>query len=238
MLIPVYSPEYRLVLFDNRSTGQSDKSDVPLTIEMMAGDLVGLLDAIGIDSAHIRGISMGGMIAQEFALHYPERVISLALACTYCGGPHSIPLNAEAKKLFDIEQMPKLTPEERGREIFRLAMTREFIDKNPGIFQQLEAVLMQNAQEFIMALSKQWPAVMSHDTYERLPEIKAPTLIIHGDADQIIPAENSRILASRIPGAELVIFKNTGHMLVEAGDELNRITLDFLKRHRSSGKGG
>ncbi|MCK4273585.1 MAG: alpha/beta fold hydrolase [Dehalococcoidales bacterium] len=237
MLIPVYSPEYRLVLFDNRGAGQSDKPDVPYTIEMMAGDLAGLLDAIGIDSAHIRGISMGGMIAQEFTLRYPKRVGSLILASTYCGGPHSIPMDAYTMRLIDMEQMQKLTPEERVKEILRLGMTQEFIDKNPGFFQQMEEFLMENARQFIMATSKQLPAVLNHDTYEQLPEIKSPTLVIAGDADQMIQTENSRILASRIPGAELVIFPNTGHMLIEAGDEVNKITLDFLRRHRVTKQG-
>lgn len=232
--IPVYSPEYRLILFDNRGAGQSDKPDVPYTTEMMADDLAGLLDAIGIDSAHIRGISLGGMIAQHFALRYPKRVRSLILASTSCGSPHSIPLDAYTMRLFDIEQMQNLTLEERVKGLLRKSMTQEYIDKNPGLFQPLEAFMMEKAHQFIMATTKQGPAALNHDTYERLPEIKAPTLVIAGDVDQMIPAENSRILASRIPNAELVILKNTGHVLVEAEDEANRIMLDFLKRHRRS----
>jgi len=81
-LIPSLSNDYRVVAFDNRGTGQSDKPDIPYTIEMMAGDATGLLEAIGIDAAHVFGVSMGGMIAQEFALRYPGKVISLILGCT------------------------------------------------------------------------------------------------------------------------------------------------------------
>jgi pimeloyl-ACP methyl ester carboxylesterase len=77
---------------------------------------------------------------------------------------------------------------------------------------------------------------MRHDTYERLPEIKVPTLVVAGDADRIVPVENSRLLASRIPNAELVILKNMGHSFnLEAADEANKVILDFLRRHRSSG---
>ena len=81
---------------------------------------------------------------------------------------------------------------------------------------------------------RQSEAVMGHNTYERLPEIKRPTMIVHGDNDQIIPVKNATILASRIPGAEIVIFPNTGHMLLESMNELSRLTLDFLKRHSTT----
>jgi len=89
-LIPTYSHEYRLVLFDNRGIGQSDRPDMVYTTAMMSDDLAGLLDGIGIDSAQIRGVSFGGMIAQEFALRHPKRARSLILAATYCGGKHSV----------------------------------------------------------------------------------------------------------------------------------------------------
>jgi pimeloyl-ACP methyl ester carboxylesterase len=88
--IPTLSKKYRVIAFDNRGIGQSDKPDIPYTMAMMAADIAGLLDIIGIDAAHVFGISMGGMIAQHFALNYPQRVISLILGCTYCGGLHSI----------------------------------------------------------------------------------------------------------------------------------------------------
>ena len=94
--IPGLSQEYGVVAFDNRGTGQSDKPDIPYTMEMMAGDIAGLLEAIGIGAAHIYGVSMGGMLAQEFALRYPGMVISLILGCTTCGGSHSIMPDAEA----------------------------------------------------------------------------------------------------------------------------------------------
>jgi 3-oxoadipate enol-lactonase len=231
--IPIYSQEYRLILFDKRGEGQSDTPDIPYTTEMMADDLAGLLDVIGIDSAHIRGISLGGMIAQQFAIHYPKRVKSLILMCTYCGGPHSI-LPEETTRLTDMGQMQKMTAEERARETIRLAITKEFLDKNPGVLQRMMAVMTEHPI-ITYGTYRQGQAVKAHNTYKRLPEIKVPTLIIAGEADRLMPVENSKIMASRIPGAELVILKNTGHMLMEAGAEVNKLTLDFLKRHRTSG---
>jgi 3-oxoadipate enol-lactonase len=232
-IIPVYSPEYQVVLFDNRGAGKSDAPDIPYTTKMMADDLAGLLDVIGIDSAHIQGASMGGMIAQEFVLRYPKRVRSLILSCTYCGGPHSI----LPEETITLSMGLDISPDELARRMIEISITPEFKAKNPALIQQLIAV-MHNALAPSVGMMRQGQAVKSHNTYLRLPEIKAPTLVIHGDADRALPAENSRIIASRIPGAELVILKNAGHLLVEAGDEPNRLILDFLKRHRGLKKQG
>jgi pimeloyl-ACP methyl ester carboxylesterase len=233
--VPVFSQRYRVVAFDNRGSGQSDKPDVPYTMETMAGDLAGLLDTIGINVAHIFGVSMGGMIAQHFALRYPERVSSLILGCTTCGGPHSIVPDAEAMTvLADFEHMQKLTPEERVREMIPFLMSQEFIDKNAGLLREVIAKMMEHLAPLHGAM-RQAHAIWGHDTYERLPGIGVPTLVIAGDADRLIPVENSRILASRIPRAELVILKNMGHgFITEAADEANEVVLDFLRRHHRS----
>jgi 3-oxoadipate enol-lactonase len=229
--IPVYARKYRLVAYDPRGAGRSDAPDIPYTTEMMADDLAGLLDAIGIDSAHILGASMGGMIAQQFALRYPQRVRSLILACTKFGGPHEIPVDAEILEYW--EHPKQLSPEDSIMQSLRLQMSQEFVDKNPGLIKQiitkaLESPPPVNPQSGM----RQVQAIIGHDTYDRLPEIKAPTLVIHGDADRMSPVGNAKILASRIPNAELVILKKMGHaFMIEAFDESNRIMLDFLKRH-------
>jgi 3-oxoadipate enol-lactonase len=225
-LIPIYSRDYRLVIFDNRGVGQTDKPDVTYTTQLMADDLAGLLDAIGIDLAHMHGTSMGGMIAQEFALRYPNKLRSLILAVTHCGGAHSIlPQSA------DMSQLYKLSPKPAAEAMLKLCITEEFISERPDFFQRLLAFTVEHP--FVQSsLQKHAQAVASHNTYDRLPEITAPTLILAGDADRIVPVDNSRILETRIPNAERVIFKNAGHMLVEVGDEPHRVTMDFLKRHR------
>ena len=194
---------------------------------MMSEDLAGLLDAIGIDSAHIRGISFGGMIAQEFALRHPERVRSLVLTVTSCGGPNSV--MAPSADMLDIQQLP---PKEASEALLRWFITEEFIERNPFVFQQLVGFAGEHPAD-PASLAKHTEAIASHDTYDRLPEIAVPTLVLAGDADRVIPVENARILASRIPNAELVILKDAGHMLIEAAHEADRVTLDFLKRHRT-----
>jgi pimeloyl-ACP methyl ester carboxylesterase len=232
MHVPVFSREYRVVTYDPRGAGRSDAPDNPYSMEMMADDLAGLLDVIGIDSAHILGLSMGGSIAQHFALRYPKKVISLILGCANCGGPHFTISNDP--EVIDFFQNPKeLSPEEGAMRMFRLTMSQEFIDKNPGLMKRnIEELLKHPAPP--QGQIGQWQANMGHDTYAKLPEIKVPTLVIHGDADRIVPVENGRVLASRIPGAELAILSKMGHLFsCEAFDESNRIMLDFLRRHRT-----
>jgi pimeloyl-ACP methyl ester carboxylesterase len=230
MHIPIFSREYRVVAFDPRGAGRTDAPDIPYTTEMMADDLAGLLDTIGIESAHILGTSMGGMIAQYFALRYPKRVRSLILACTGFGPTHGV--HTTDPEIIGALQHPKvLSPEENIKQTLRLTMSQEFIDKNPGLIKQMIVKSLKHPAP-PQGQMRQAQAVTGTETYERLPEIKAPTLVIHGSADRTLPVENARILASRIPGAELVILEKMGHLFIcEAFDESNRIMLDFLKRH-------
>lgn len=234
-LIPRLSKEYRVIAFDNRGTGRTDKPKTAYTMKMLAADARGLLDALGIDRAHVFGVSMGGMIAQEFAINYPDRVISLILGCTQCGGKNQIVPTKEAFAFLFSPEMAKLPVSERARQTTPWLWNQEFIDKHP------EAV------EWYVGITTKYPtpthgyacqaqAIMGHDTYERLPQIKAPTLVIAGDADRIIPAGNSEIIASRIPGAELVMLKNSGHgFFGDGAAEAIPAILDFLGRH-SKGK--
>jgi pimeloyl-ACP methyl ester carboxylesterase len=235
--VPVLSKKYRVVAFDNRGVGRSDKPDTPYTMGMMAGDIAGLLDIIGIDAAHIFGISMGGMIAQHFVLNYPERVISLILGCTFCGGVHSIQPEPEPMAaLFDFERLQKMTHEEVTRQAMPFCYSQEFIEKNPDIIEERVAKQLEYPTPGHGAM-RQAGAIMGHDTYELLPKIQLPTLVIAGDNDRLIPVENSQILASRIPEAELVILKGAGHeFFIEDAEEVNKTILDFLGQHKKGGK--
>jgi pimeloyl-ACP methyl ester carboxylesterase len=231
--IPVFSQEYRVIAFDNRGSGQSDKPDIPYTIEMMAEDTAGLLEAIGVNAAHVFGVSMGGMIAQEFALRYPQKVISLILCCTTPGGRNSVIPDEEAMTfLSDMERRNGMTLEEQARELLPFLFTQKFIDENQKRVDEFIAGMLEYVTP-LHGYQRQWGAIMGFNAYDRLPQIKTPTLVISGTTDRLIPVENSRIIASRIPGAELVIFENMGHgFLAEALKEANKTVLDFLRRHR------
>ncbi|MBN2463160.1 MAG: alpha/beta fold hydrolase [Dehalococcoidia bacterium] len=228
-LIPPFSKEYRVIVFDNRGTGRSDKPEAAYAMKMMAADARGLLDAIGIEAAHVFGVSMGGMIAQEFALNYPDRVISLVLGCTQCGGAKAVPPTPEALAFLFSTEMAKLSVAERARQTAPWLWSKEFINKYPeAVEAYVEITSKYPTPPHGFACQAQ--AITGHNTYDRLPEIKAPTLVIVGSGDRIIQPENSKILASVIPGAELVIVPNAGHGFTESL-EATKAILDFLKRH-------
>lgn len=223
--------EHRVIMFDNRGTGRSDKPDIPYTAEMMTGDIIGLLDCIGISVTSIFGVSMGGMIAQEFALRYPGRVKNLILGCTSCGGPNAVRSTPEAAAfLFDPERA-KLTDEEKAYATIPWLWNQDFIDAHPEAVKRYVATTTEHPTP-PHAYMCQANFLMTFNSYNRLPKLKAPTLVICGDKDRLIPFENSQILASRIDGSELVILKNAGHGFIsDSAEESSRTIIQFLKRH-------
>ena len=148
------------------------------------------------------------------------------MSVTCCGGPHSIlPESA------DLTRLGNLSPKAAAEAMLRLFITDEFISENPDFFQQLVAFTVEHSFSQT-SLQKHTQAITNHNTYDRLPGITVPTLILAGGADRIIPADNSILLKKRIPNAELIIFKNAGHMLVEAGNDPHQVAIDFLRKHQ------
>lgn len=238
--VDFFSPEYRVVVYDSRGVGRTDKPDTPYSMDMLVGDAAGLLERLGIASAHIYGVSMGGMVAQELALRYPELVSSLVLGATTCGGGHAaMPSQETLQKLFGIMT---LSPEEAVKVATSVTFSPTFIERHPD---KINDWLIKGAESppSPMGFKRQAEAAAGFDTYDRLPQIRVPTLILAGTADQLIPSDNSRILASRIPNAKLVLFEGAGHgYLWEAEKEANRTVHDFLRKHsthpRTEEKGG
>jgi 3-oxoadipate enol-lactonase len=231
--VPALSLKYHVITFDNRGTGRSDKPDVPYTMQMMAADVAGLLDSIGIGAAHILGYSMGGVIAQEFALTYPERTLTLILSCASpAGSPDVILPEPQIMALmFDPETITRLTPLEWSGKLLGCMCSQEFLDSHSHLVDEVVARQSEHPTP-LHCIMRQVEAMLTAYTYDRLPEIKAPTLVIGGTADRITPCDNLRLLASKIPNSELVILENLGHgMFIEGADETNRVILTFLKRH-------
>ena len=228
-IVPIFSSTHKFVLFDTRGAGQSDKPDAPYKMEMMANDLAGLLDIIGIQSAHIRGSSMGGMIAQHFVLQYPERVRSLILACTSCGSTLTRLFGTEMKEYFDLLLQDKVSVSEFVTQSLKLSATEGYLNDNSGFIKWLSPMTETPLPSYVW--KHYFRAMSNHDTYDKLQEIKVPTLVLHGEMDNVIPAENARIMASQINGAELTILPNTGHILLEAGSRPTEIVLDFLNKN-------
>jgi len=230
VILPRLASRFNVIIFDKRGTGRSDKPDIPYTAEMLTGDITGLLDAIGIGAAHVFGVSMGSMLAQELALRYPQRVKKLVLGCTTCGGPHAVKLSPESMAfLFDPERA-RLSDEERALSTVPWLWNEDYIAGHPEAVKRYVATTTQYPTPAHGYMS-QANFILTHDTYDRLPDIKAPTLVLTGAKDRLISPENSRILASRIPGAELVIFENAGHGFIsDTADESSETIIKFLER--------
>ena len=228
--IPTFSREFRVIAFDNRGAGRSDKPAVRYTITLFADDTAGLMDALGIESAHVYGQSMGGFIAQELALRHPQRVRTLVLGSTSCGGRQAIVGSPE--NLAIMGMMNVLGPREAAEKGLTLLYGDEFIRRHHDdlVERSLREAELRSPSD---AFGRQVQAAIRHETFGRLPDIRCPTLVITGSDDKVVPADNSRILAQRIPGAELAILPDAGHgYLVEKAAESNAIVLEFLRRHR------
>jgi 3-oxoadipate enol-lactonase len=219
---------HTVISYDNRGTGLSDKPNEPYSIALFASDAVGLLDALNIPRAHVFGVSMGGMIAQELAIHYPQRITSLTLGCTTPGGKHAVAAPPESLKA--LEGRAGQTPEEAAREGWKLSFSEEFIRTHRVELEaHLPRVLAHVTPRF--AYERHFQATMTLRVYKQLKEITAPTLVVTGRDDVLIPAANSEMLAREIPGAELAIFDNAGHGFVTAAREpFLRVFKDFLVR--------
>jgi pimeloyl-ACP methyl ester carboxylesterase len=178
------------------------------SIAMLADDTAALMDHVGFGSAYIIGVSMGGMIAQEFALRHLQKVRSLVLGCTTPGGPKAVRLGGDA--LSNAYSTKPLSAEERGKALAEAAFTKGYIEKHPEI---IAGMIESRRQRPIdpVAFGHRMKAAYAHDTYDRLSQITCPTLVITGKDDALISWENSRILAERIPGAKFVLLEPAGH---------------------------
>ncbi len=226
---PVLERHFRVLAFDNRGSGRSEKPDVPYTINMLAADAAALLDAVGVEQAHVFGVSMGGMVAQELALNYSKRIDRLVLGCTIPGGINSIYPDAEVLAfLLDGERSTRLAPDEIAREMWTYTCTEAFRRAHPEIGEEYARITaMFPAPQH--GLQRQGDAIATHDTWDRLPAINVPTLVIAGADDRLVPTQNSQNLAACIPGARAVIIENAGHgFFYEAAEKAGAIITDFL----------
>ncbi|HWZ78833.1 MAG TPA: alpha/beta fold hydrolase [Candidatus Sulfotelmatobacter sp.] len=220
---PLLASRYRTLALDNRGIGQSDVPPGPYPIALMASDAAAVLDAAGIESAHVFGVSMGGMVAQEFALQYPKRVQSLILGCTAVGGPAAVRAEPEAIQM--LMRREKMSPEQaaeaavpfiydpttaRARIDEDLAIRRPWFPSPAGYAAQLQGIL-------------------GWESYSRINQIVAPTLVIHGEADRLVPPGNAKLIAERIPGAKLVMIPHASHLFLTDQTEVSHhAILQFL----------
>lgn len=214
--IPHLAAECFVVAYDHRGNGRSEAPDAPATMATFVEDCVAVLDELRIQHAHVYGQSFGGFVAQELGLTHPERARSLVLACTHSGHSHIVPSRARASK---------------GRPWLQL-YAPGFAEAHPEHVE--DDLRVGRAQpQHPDGQRRQWEAVQAWDAYERLPELRMPVLVLHGSQDQVIDVENARVLASRIPGAELAILEGAGHVYhSEQAERADEVVLDFVRRHR------
>jgi 3-oxoadipate enol-lactonase len=225
-LAATFAPRFNVLTFDQRGSGLSDKPDMAYSVAMLADDTAALMDYVGFSDAHIIGVSMGGMVAQEFALRHSRKVRSLVLGCTTHGGPKAIWATGLATTAYSTKEM---SPEERGRALAEAAFTKGYVAKHPEL---IATMIEQRRQRPIdpVGFARRMAALQTFDTYDRLPQIKCPTLVITGKDDALIPWENSRLIASRISGAQLTILEPAGHCFwLEQPDQSRDAIRGFLE---------
>ena len=220
------SRNFRVIIFDPRGVAASDKPEGLQTISLLADDVAHLLQRIGVASAHIVGASFGGFVAQEFALKHPSMTRKLVLCCTSFGGPNHIMPAPET--LMVLASTKGLNSEERMRANLLLAFTPEFVRTQEAEVDHIVHLRATNDVPEHIYLS-QLHAAMNFNVESRLSEIKSPTLVLSGDADVIVPVQNSRNLAAKIPGAKLHIVNGGSHtFFIEQAKEFNRIISAFI----------
>jgi pimeloyl-ACP methyl ester carboxylesterase len=219
---PVLSEKYRTIALDNRGVGKSDAPPGPYSIAQMAADAAAVLNAARVNTAHIFGVSMGGMIAQEFALQYPHKVRSLILGCTAAGGPQAVRAEQEALQV--------LMTRGRDPDAFAKAI-RPFIYDAGTLPEQIEEDTAVRRKWYppADAYFAQLQAIMAWEAHSRLAQISAPTLVIHGENDRLVPPENAKLIAARLPGAKLVVIPRASHIFTtDQPDAAHRVILEFL----------
>src|SRR5271156_1923217 len=230
---PALSASYRTIALDNRGSGQSDVPPGPYSIPLMASDAAAVLDAAGVTKAHVFGVSMGGMIAQEFALQYPERVESLILGCTAPGGPNA--LRAEPAAVEMLKARTWMSREQAAEAavpfIYDSATPRHLIDEDIAQRHPWPT----SAAGYLAQLQ----AILAWEPFSRLPQITAPTLVIHGKVDRLVPVGNGELIAARIPDAKLVLLERASHLFsTDQAEAAERAVFEFLAVQRLGANAG
>lgn len=227
----IFKKYYRVITFDNRGIGKSDKPAGPYSTKMMAKDAIGLMDHLGIQRAHVLGASMGGMIAQELAINYPERVSKLVLACTFAARDETSGPTAKGAKAKEDYSKPSTN---------RTRMIKHSDNLSHLVFNRLSFKIFVTPMMMLMSrlagssaeigLSGQLDAILAHNTIDRLILIQASTLVITGTQDRLIKPASSEVLARLIPKAKLVKIEGGSHAFsIEMRSQFNKEVLNFLE---------
>ena len=230
-MVPFLAQHFKVITFDNRGVGQSAKPAGPYTAQMLAADTVGLLDALNIEKAIVMGHSMGGFIAQAMALDFPQRVTKLILCSTNFGGPHHVPVTAEAMKVLTDVTSDALTRFKNGLGV---STAPGWVEKNPEMIEEwvtwrvanpIEPVHYQAQMAIGLGLLPEAAAFEN-----KLQKITVPTLILFGAHDKVVPPANADLLAKQLAGSQIRIFPDAGHFFpLEVPEAASNAVVEFSK---------
>jgi pimeloyl-ACP methyl ester carboxylesterase len=218
---------FQVVIFDNRGVGDSDVPGGPYAVSQMAEDALAVLDAAGVDSAHVLGVSLGGYIAQELVLTHPDRVRKLVLASTAPGGPRSVPMPAAGMEAFG--RFPTMKREAGLRLLVENSLGEYGVREQPELVEEIYRYRLERGPT-LAGWQAQAYAGATFDAYDRTPGIGAETLVLQGGADNVVDARNAELLVELIPGARLELIPDRGHLLVwQEAERLAPIVKEFLR---------
>lgn len=198
-----------VIVIDNRGIGESDIPPGPYTTQIQANDVLAVVNALGLTHIDLLGHSMGGMIAQAFALLYPRQVRKLILASTSHGGPHQAPIKPESLQAFQAN--PAASAYEKAAKVMEMNFTPEWIHQHPAHFETMVKNSL-NYKRSGRGMMSQMAAASTFNAEEEIKTLNMPVLIIYGTDDQLLDHQNGELLRDKIPGARLVSIKNAGHM--------------------------
>ena len=228
--IEALAERFTVVLFDNRGTGLSEKPLFGYELSNMAKDVCGLMDHLEIARANVLGYSMGGAIAQEFARQFPDRISGLVLCATTCGGPRATYAPPSVFRV--MRELDGLTPEEIARRIWKVTYSPGYLENHRELAEdQMRREIATPTP--LHAADLQFQAFAEFDCSKALPTIQAPTLVLTGDLDQLVSPQNSKLVASLIPRASLIIIPGCGHRMGRGGPLVLLLQLPdrFLRDH-------
>jgi pimeloyl-ACP methyl ester carboxylesterase len=217
---------FRVVLIDNRGVGESDAPEGPYAVEQMAADVIAVLDDAGIGRTNLFGVSLGGYIAQDVALHHPERVAKLVLCSTAPGGPKAHPMPEAGVAAF--EKYPNMEREAGLRLMVENSLGARGVRDLPALTDEIFAYRLDRAPS-LEAWTAQAHAGATYDSYDRVGAITAPTLVLQGAADNVVEPLNAEILGALIPNARVEILPDRGHLMVwEDSERVAELVTEFL----------
>jgi pimeloyl-ACP methyl ester carboxylesterase len=220
---------YRTIALDHRDISDSDEVTEAYTTADMAADAAAAMRALGVQHIHVIGISLGGFVALQLALRYPELVDKLVLVSTSAGGSTHIPPGPEMMAMLTTRAEQKIEIGELARRNYSMIMAPGFSESHPEELDRIAEIARYRPSN-AAAYYRQLQAGMTHDVAQQLDRIQAPTLVIHGDVDPLVPSENSDYLAKHIKGAKHIMYRNVGHVpIFECPEQFNRDVLAFLE---------